>query len=48
MINWRREMINKLDNTQGNIEWCTIGNDILHNMYISNPILYDDYNIFNV
>lgn len=47
MINWRKKMISKLNDTQGKIDWCDIGNNMLHNIYIENPTLYDNYKIFN-
>lgn len=47
MIKWRTEMMNILDNKQGNIGWCDIGNDILKNINKENQNLYDNYNIFN-
>jgi hypothetical protein len=47
MIEWKKEMIKILDNTQGKIGWCDIGNNILQNLYTTNSRLYDNYNIFN-
>ena len=47
MIKWKTEMINKLENTQGQIKWCDIGNIMLQNFYNKNSKLYDDYTIFN-
>lgn len=47
MIKWKTELINKLDSTQGNIEWCDIGVYMLYLLNESNPHLYDDYTILN-
>jgi hypothetical protein len=47
MIEWKNEMMNILDKTQGNIGWSDIGMVLLENLYKINSTLYDDYNIFN-
>jgi hypothetical protein len=47
MVEWKTQMMNILDIKQGNIDWCDIGNDLLQYLYITNPILYDNYNILN-
>lgn len=47
MVEWKTQMMNILDIKQGNIDWCDIGNDLLQHLYITNPILYDIYNILN-
>lgn len=46
MVKWKNTMIDILDKNY-NIEWCTIGNDLLETMYHSTPKLYENYIIFN-
>jgi FkbM family methyltransferase len=47
MIEWKTQMMNLLNIKKGKINWCNIGNDMLQSFYITNPSLYDNYNIFN-
>jgi hypothetical protein len=47
MIKWKTDLINKLDNKQGNVDWGEVGSQLLQTMYIENPSIYEDYNIFN-
>jgi len=47
MIEWRKNMFNKLEEKKGKINWCDIGNNMLQNMYDNNKKLYDNYEIFN-
>ncbi len=47
MNKWKIDMMYKLDNTQGKIEWSDIGGGMLQNIYITNESLYDKYKIFN-
>ena len=39
MIEWKKQMMNKLNNKKGNIEWCDIGNDMLKDIYNKNSSL---------
>ena len=47
MMKLRKEMIEALDNKQGNIELSEIGCNMLQTIYNANPSLYDDYIILN-
>lgn len=47
MLEWKKNMINKLQSTKGKIGWCDIGNDMLQKIYDNNKTLYDNYEIFN-
>jgi hypothetical protein len=47
MIKWKDDMTAILDEKQGQIGWCDIGNGMLDAMYNSEPDLYKDYVILN-
>jgi len=47
MIEWKKNMINLLNKTQGVIGWTDIGNEMLQNMKNKDSSLYDNYHIFN-
>ena len=47
MIEWKKNMLNKLQETKGKINWADIGCNMLKNMYNNNKTLYNDYKIFN-
>jgi len=47
MNKWKTDMMNKLNNTQGKIEWSDIGCIMLQSIYTTNKALYDNYKIFN-
>ena len=44
MLEWKNQIDDVLDSKEDKLEWTDIGSSILKNM---NPILYDDYEIFN-
>lgn len=46
MKEWKNKLINKLDITKGKIGWTDIGNDMLENMFVLNPSLFENYKIF--
>jgi hypothetical protein len=47
MINWKTEMIGKLNKKQGKIDWTEIGNELLQKVWNDNSELYANYEIFN-
>jgi hypothetical protein len=47
MIEWKKQMREVLDIKWTNLGWSDIGNTMLQNMYITNIILYSNYNIIN-
>lgn len=47
MIQWKKNMLNKLQATKGKINWSDIGCTMLQTMYNNNNSLYNEYEIFN-
>jgi len=47
MMQWKKNMMKKLDIKKENIEWTDIGGKIIKNLFHNNPSLYDNYHIFN-
>lgn len=47
MIEWKKNMINILDEKQENISWRSIGISILEKLHKNNKTLYNNYKIFN-
>jgi len=47
MMQWKKNMLKKLNNKKETIGWTDIGGKILKNIYTHHPTLYDNYHIFN-
>jgi hypothetical protein len=47
MIQWKKELIDILNNKKGDIHWSEIGSHILQKLYIENPNIYENYHIFD-
>ena len=47
MIEWKKNILTLLTKDHEKIEWIAMGNRMLDNMYKSDPMLYDNYEIFN-
>jgi len=47
MVEWKTKMIEILNNKKQSISWAEIGNELLESIYITNPLYYNNYAIFN-